>query len=130
MIAAPSRISIPSIAAARFSTFSWPYGCVSSAGSSALRTEKKATSEAIRSILEWTASVMIAIDPVMTPAASFRAISTRLETIDTVAARVLGGICAAGPIALAGEVSGASSASVCRPPASPRGAPAPPGPGG
>src|SRR3954470_20474229 len=108
MIAAPTRISIPSIAAARFSTFSWPYGWDASAGSSALGTEKKATSDAIRSMLEWIASVMIAIEPVMTPAASLRAISTEFETIDTLAARVLGGICAAGPTARLGAPAAAA----------------------
>src|SRR5215207_8446962 len=79
-------ISIPSIVAATFSTFSWPYGCSTSAGSSALRTEMKAITDAIRSIAEWSASLRIATDPVIAAAASFRAIRTELEAIETAAA--------------------------------------------
>ena len=86
MIAAPTTISIPSIAAARFSTFSWPYGCSGSGGSSALRTETSAITEARRSTEEWAASVMIAIEPVIAPAAILRAISSKLEATERVAA--------------------------------------------
>src|SRR5436305_122466 len=42
-------------------------------------------------MLEWTASVMIAIDPVITPAASFSPIRSEFERIETPAARVLPG---------------------------------------
>ncbi len=79
-------ISIPSIVAATFSTFSCPYGCSTSAGASALRTETKAITEATRSIAEWSASLRIATEPVIAAAASFRAIRTELEAIDTPAA--------------------------------------------
>ena len=89
MIPAPTRIRMPSSAEARFSTFSWPYMWLSSAGSSALRIEKKATNDASRSMLEWTASVTIAIEPVAAPATSFRTIRTVFEAIDTRAARSL-----------------------------------------
>jgi hypothetical protein len=37
---APTRISMPSIAAARFSALAWPYWCSASAGSSALRSDR------------------------------------------------------------------------------------------
>jgi hypothetical protein len=46
-----------------------------------LRTETKAMTEATRSISEWTASVMIAIEPVIAPAASLSAIRLAFETI-------------------------------------------------
>src|SRR5689334_8418364 len=95
MIPAPTRISIPSIVAARLSTFSWPYGCSASAGSPALRTDTKATTEAIRSIREWTASVMIAIDPVIAPAAILIAIRVEFDVIDRAAAPLLVRIMAA-----------------------------------
>ncbi len=100
---APTRISIPSIAAARFSTLSCPHGWLSSAGSSALRTETKATIDAIRSMLECAASVMIAIDPVTAPAATFSTIRTLFEMIETAAARCLGR-CAYGPMAPTGSI--------------------------
>jgi hypothetical protein len=58
-----------------------------------LRTEKYATTEATRSIAECTASVMIATDPVMTPATTFRTISVVLETIEIQAARCLRSPC-------------------------------------
>ena len=89
MTAAPRTISRPSIAAARFSTFSCPYGCERSAGSSAFRTEKYATTEATRSIAECTASVMIATEPVSTPAATLSAIRPLFERIEKRAARAL-----------------------------------------
>ena len=85
--AAPSRMSTPSRAEARFSTFSCPYMWVSSAGSSALRTEKKATTDASRSMLEWTASVRIATEPVAAPATIFNTISDPLDATDRRAAR-------------------------------------------
>ena len=54
-------------------------------------------------MLEWIASVMIAIEPVITPGASLSTIRREFETIETAAARVLGGgAWAAGPIAPAG----------------------------
>ena len=55
----------------------------------------KATTEAIRSISEWTASVTIAIDPVIAPAASLIAIRSELEAIDSAAAPLLVRIMAA-----------------------------------
>src|SRR3954447_20373499 len=72
--------------AARLSTFSWPYGCSTSAGSSARRTEMNAITDAIRSIIEWSASDRIATEPVIAAAASFSAISAELEAIETAAA--------------------------------------------
>ncbi len=42
--------------------------------------------EATRSIVEWTASVMIAIEPVIAPAASLIAIRNALEAIESPAA--------------------------------------------
>jgi hypothetical protein len=84
--AAPTRMSIPSIAAARFSAFSCPYWCSRSGGSSALRTETRAITDATRSIPEWAASVRSAIDPVIAPAAIFSAIRTEFETMLNVAA--------------------------------------------
>ena len=87
MIPAPTRIRTPSSAEARFSTFSCPYMWLSSAGSSALRIEKKATNDASRSMLEWTASVTIAIEPVAAPATSFRTMSTVFEATEIRAAR-------------------------------------------
>src|SRR5215216_5572822 len=78
---------MPSIAAARFSAFSCPYGCSRSGGASALRTETSAITEATRSIPECTASVRIAIDPVIAPAAIFSAISTEFEAMLSIAAR-------------------------------------------
>ena len=45
--------------------------------------------EATRSISEWTASVMIAIEPVIAPAASLSAIKSALEAIESAAARLL-----------------------------------------
>ena len=95
---APSRISTPSIAAARFSTFACPYMCDSSAGSSAFRTEKKAITDARRSIAECAASVRIAIEPVTTPAKTLRTISAAFEAIETAATRVLRGESRSGPI--------------------------------
>src|SRR5919106_1883431 len=83
---APTRISIPSIAAARFSTFWCPYGWSASAGSSAFRTEASAITDAIRSISEWIASVRIAIDPVIAAAATLIAISRELEATERLAA--------------------------------------------
>ena len=79
MIPAPTRIgtNIPSIVAARFSTFSCPYGWSASASLSALRTETKAITEATRSMSEWIASVRIAIDPVIARAASLSAMASR-----------------------------------------------------
>ena len=59
-------------------------------------------------MLEWTASVMIAIEPVTMPAAIFRAIRSEFETIETAAARVLGGTCAAGATARAGASAAAA----------------------
>ena len=50
------------------------------------RTETNATTEATRSIEEWSASLRIATEPVTAAAASFSAISTELETIETAAA--------------------------------------------
>ena len=47
--------------------------------------------EATRSIAEWAASVMIAIEPVARPAATLRAMSSALEKIETAAARSLRG---------------------------------------
>src|SRR5437763_15358638 len=91
MIAAPTRMSTPSSAAVRFSTFSWPYGWLGSGGSSALRTEKYATTDASRSIAECTASVRIAIEPVTAPATIFSTISVALDAIDSPAARVFVG---------------------------------------
>jgi hypothetical protein len=104
MMPAPTRIRIPSIPAATFSTLAWP-------GSSALRTEKNAITEASRSMLECTASVMIAIEPVIAPAASFSAIRIALERIDRPAARVLLGLWAAGPIPREGLIIPGSSPS-------------------
>ncbi len=52
-----------------------------------MRTETKATTEAIRSIIEWSASLRIATDPVTAAAASFRAINAEFEAIETAAAR-------------------------------------------
>ena len=101
MIPAPTRISIPSIVAARFSTFSWPYGWSSSGGTSARRTETSATTDASRSIDEWIASVRIAIDPVIAPAASFSAIRIEFETTESIAAPALVRIIAAAPRASA-----------------------------
>jgi hypothetical protein len=74
-----------------------------------LRTEKYATVEASRSMLEWTASVMIAIEPVTAPAAIFRTIRTELETMESAAARCLRGVWAAGPMARAGACAAASA---------------------
>jgi hypothetical protein len=70
-----------------------------------LRTETYATTDAIRSTLEWIASVMIAIEPVIAPAAILSAIRVAFEMIETVAARAFGGACAAGPIAPAAAAS-------------------------
>ena len=50
------------------------------------RTEKKATTEASRSIAEWIASVMIAIEPVIAPAASLSTIRVAFEAIERLAA--------------------------------------------
>src|SRR5207302_1060378 len=47
-----------------------------------------------RSIAEWTASVTIAIEPVTTPAASFRAINARFERMERRAAPVFADTCA------------------------------------
>src|SRR3954470_24354770 len=79
--AAPTRMSIPSIAAARFSAFSCPYWCSRSGGSSAWRTATNAITDATRSIPEWAASVRIAIDPVMAPAAILSAMRIAFETM-------------------------------------------------
>src|SRR3954451_5320016 len=80
---------MPSIAAARFSIFAWPYGCDASAGSAALRSEKNAITDASRSIDECAASVRIATEPVMTPATILSAIRMEFEPIEIAAARVL-----------------------------------------
>ncbi len=64
--------------------------------------------DATRSIAEWIASVMIAIEPVIAPATSLRQISSRFETIETAAARSLRGDCAAGPTARAGAAATAA----------------------
>ena len=47
---------------------------------------RSAITEASRSIAEWIASVMIAIEPVIAPAASLSAIRIELETIESAAA--------------------------------------------
>ena len=60
-----------------------------------MRTETKATTEATRSISEWTASVRIAIEPVIAPAASLIAIRSELEAIESAAAPLLVRIIAA-----------------------------------
>ncbi len=49
----------------------------------------KAITEATRSISEWIASVRIAIEPVIAPAASFSAIRVALEAIERPAAPLL-----------------------------------------
>ncbi len=49
----------------------------------------KAITEATRSISEWIASVTIAIEPVIAPAASFSAIRIELEAIESAAAPLL-----------------------------------------
>jgi len=85
--AEPTRIRIASIAADRFSIFSCPYRWLSSAGASALRTETNATIEATRSMLECTASVRIATEPVTDPAITFSKISAEFEMIDSAAVR-------------------------------------------
>src|SRR5438067_5067412 len=72
--------------AERLSSFSCPYGCSTSAGWSARLTETKAITEAIRSTIEWSASLRIATDPVIAAAASFMAISVELDAIETAAA--------------------------------------------
>jgi hypothetical protein len=54
-----------------------------------LRTEKNATTDATRSIAEWIASVIRAIEPVTTPAATLSRISRKFEMIDRPAARDL-----------------------------------------
>src|SRR5436190_16413237 len=72
--------------AERLSSFSCPYGCSTSAGWSARLTETKAITDAIRSTIEWIASLRIATDPVIAAAASFIAISVELEAIETAAA--------------------------------------------
>ena len=54
-----------------------------------MRTEKYATTEAIRSIAEWIASVTIATEPVTAPATSLSRISVAFETIESPAARRL-----------------------------------------
>ena len=111
MIPAPTRISSPSITAARFSILSWPYGWSSSAGSPALRTETKATIDAIRSTLEWIASVMIAIEPVIAPATSFSAISRLFERIDSAGrARLATGVAGRAPVTSALASSSAAAA--------------------
>ena len=55
---------------------------------SALRTEKNATIDAIRSIAECIASVRIATEPVIAPAASLSTIRAEFEAIESAAARV------------------------------------------
>src|SRR5687768_4694604 len=61
--------------------------------------------EAIRSTLEWAASVTIAIEPVIAPAASLSTIRTMLEAIETAAARALRGDSADGPAAWTGAAT-------------------------
>ncbi len=85
----PTRINSASIAAARFSILSWPYGWSASAGLSAVRTDTYATIDAIRSTDECIASVMIATEPVSAPATSFSTIRTEFDAIDRAAARVV-----------------------------------------
>jgi hypothetical protein len=46
----------------------------------------KAITEAIRSIIEWSASLRIATEPVIAAAASFSAINALFEAIETAAA--------------------------------------------
>src|SRR3954454_21978263 len=75
--------------AARFSSEACPYGCEASAGSAALRSEKKAINDASRSIDECAASVRIATEPVTTPATILSAISREFDAIESAAARVL-----------------------------------------
>jgi hypothetical protein len=53
-------------------------------------------------MLEWIASVMMAIDPVIAPAAILSAIRVALEAIESAAAGALRGACASGPMARAG----------------------------
>jgi hypothetical protein len=52
-----------------------------------LRTDKNATTEATRSMLECTASVRIATDPVIVPAMILSRISSELEMTDSAALR-------------------------------------------
>ena len=54
-----------------------------------VRTETYATIDAMRSTAECIASVMIATDPVIAPAASFSAMRIVFDAIDSTAARVL-----------------------------------------
>ena len=56
-----------------------------------MRTEKKATIDAIRSIEECRASVRMATEPVIAPAANLSRIRIVLETIDRAAAGVRAG---------------------------------------
>ena len=80
---------------------------MSSAGSSALRTDTNATIDAMRSIAEWIASLAIATDPVIAAAAIFSAMSAALDAMDTPAALVL----------LGRRSSGRAGAVLIRPPA-------------
>ncbi len=66
-----------------------------------------AITEATRSISEWIASVRIAIEPVIAPAASLSAISSALETIESAAAPLLVRITVRSPAPLSDDRGGA-----------------------
>jgi hypothetical protein len=97
MTTLPTRISTPSMAAAMSSIFSWPYGCDSSAGTSAARTEKSATIEAMRSVAECSASVRSATEPVMVPAIALSRMSAEFEATESAAAPVFDGVLTRAP---------------------------------